>query len=360
MAQRFPLQMQHLPRGDKLKMRYVSLICAVCSLLSMPVLADDSSATLQAGGLVLLKTDKIALISEELYLSAKAVKVSYRFRNLTDADYTTTIAFPMPDVTGDPNFNIAIPAPANDNFMKFQTLVDGQSVASRIEQRAFRMANGKPDVEITGRLEALHIPLVPTVDATEAAMARLTDAQRRSLASAGIVESQTFNDDKGRRVVQVPLWTLRSKFWRTQVFPKGKEIVVQQNYVPVVGSLDSLSIGSPYSGASQDADYRKKYCTDEAFMGSARQLYQSASKDGAKTFIAFEQYLGYVITSGGNWAGPIGDFRLIVDKGDPKTLVSFCGDGVKRTGATSFELERHNYMPQRDIDILFLRTAAAR
>ncbi len=67
---------------------------------------------------------------------------------------------------------------------------------------------------------------------------------------------------------------------------------------------------------------------------------------------AFEQHLSYVIISGGNWAGPIGDFKLIVDKGDPKTPVSFCGDGVKKVSPTQLEIDIKNYAPKRAIDVL--------
>ena len=52
----------------------------------------------------------------------------------------------------------------------------------------------------------------------------------------------------------------------------------------------------------------------------------------------------------------IGTFRLIVDKGDPATMVSFCGSNVRKTGPTTFEMVVKDYVPQRDIDILFLKT----
>jgi Domain of unknown function (DUF4424) len=42
---------------------------AVLALSGAPSRADDSTATLRAGGLALEKTDKIALVSEDLYLS---------------------------------------------------------------------------------------------------------------------------------------------------------------------------------------------------------------------------------------------------------------------------------------------------
>jgi hypothetical protein len=334
--------------------------CALTGLalvLSTPAMADDSSATLGTGGLVLQKTDKIALVSEELYLSPTGVRISYRFRNLTSTDYATAIAFPMPDFPGGgSNSTTVVPDPASDNFMKFQTTVDGKPIASQLEQRAFITEEGKPDVEITEKLRALHIPLVPTVEATEAAIARLTNAQRKSLADSDIVDASEESDYAGGPATLYPLWTLRSKYWRDQTFPGGKEITVQQSYVPVVGSQSSLSLGSPDMDADSLKAYREKFCTDASFLKAARALYKKAGDDNAKTFQSFEQYLSYVIMSGGNWAGPIGDFKLIIDKGDPKTLVSFCGNGVKKTGPTQFEMNIKNYTPDRDIDVLLLRT----
>jgi hypothetical protein len=92
-------------------------------LSGAPSRADDSTATLRAGCLVLEKTGKIALVSEDLTLSPTAVKVSYRFRNLTNANIETTVAFPMPDVTGSVDMTVAMPEPGHDNFLGFTTRV---------------------------------------------------------------------------------------------------------------------------------------------------------------------------------------------------------------------------------------------
>lgn len=337
-------------------MRLTPFASAALLLLSTPAFADDSSATLGTGGLVLQKTDKIALVSEELYLSPKGIRISYRFRNLTDADYSTTIAFPMPAFPGGgSNSTTSVPDPASDNFMKFQTTVDGKSAPSQLEQRAFITEDGKPDTEITDKLKALHIPLVPTAEATEAAVAHLTDAQRKDLVDGNIFDSGG-SDYNGEATTLYPLWTLKSKYWRNQTFPKGKDLIVQQSYVPIVGSQSSLSLGSPYMDEERLKFYQDTFCTDDSFVKAARNLYKKAGADNATTFQVFEQYLSYVITSGGNWAGPIGDYKLIVDKGDPKTLVSFCGTGVKKISPTQFEVDIKNYQPDRDIDVLLLPT----
>jgi hypothetical protein len=214
---------------------------AILALSGTPSRADDSTASLKAGGLALEKTDKIALVSEDLTLSPTTVKVAYRFRNLTSVDVETIVAFPMPDTTGSVDMAIAIPDPANDNFLGFVTRVDGKPVDSQVEQRAFLTAEGKPDVEITERLKSLGVPLMPTMEAAGAALSKLSAQQRQALADAEIVYPLDVDLGKAAHVEWVPLWTLRSKFWRSQVFPAGRDVLVEQTYTPGTGSQSTLT-----------------------------------------------------------------------------------------------------------------------
>ena len=71
-----------------------------------------------------------------------------------------------------------------------------------------------------------------------------------------------------------------------------------------------------------------------------------------------ESWISYVLTTGANWGGTIGRFHLTVDKGDADTLVSFCGNGVKKTGPTTFELTATDFYPERNIDIALIRQTA--
>jgi Domain of unknown function (DUF4424) len=338
---------------------HLGFACLAALVLSgAPSRADDSTATLGAGGLALEKTDKIALTSEDLTLSPTAVKVSYRFRNLTNADIETTVAFPMPDVTGSVDMTVAMPEPGHDNFLGFTTRVDGKPVDSQVEQRAFLTAEGKPEAEITQRLKGLGVPLVPTLEAAGAALSALSEPQRKALADAEIVYPLDVDEGKGAHVDWVPLWTLRSKFWRSQVFPAGRDVLVEQTYTPGTGSQSTLSFGAPDLSAEQQSHYRETYCTDGPFRSAVQSLYRQANAPNAKIG-ALEEYLSYVITSGANWAGPIGTFRLVIDKGDT-TLVSFCGDGVRKIGPTTFEMVAKDYTPKRDIDVLFIKTHSNR
>ena len=63
----------------------------------------------------------------------------------------------------------------------------------------------------------------------------------------------------------------------------------------------------------------------------------------------------YVLTTGSNWRAPIGDFRLVVDKGRVENLVSFCGSGLRRISPTQFEMRRRNWRPDRDLAILIVQ-----
>ncbi len=62
-----------------------------------------------------------------------------------------------------------------------------------------------------------------------------------------------------------------------------------------------------------------------------------------------------ILRTGANWSGPIGQFHLTVDKGEPASLVSFCGQGVKKTSDTKFEMGRTNFSPDGDLALLILK-----
>jgi hypothetical protein len=63
----------------------------------------------------------------------------------------------------------------------------------------------------------------------------------------------------------------------------------------------------------------------------------------------------YILKTANNWNGPIGRFRLVLDKLKPDNTLSLCWDGeLKKTGPTTFEAVRTNFAPTRDIHLLVL------
>ena len=79
---------------------YVMAGALALALAAAPMAgANDSSAELTTGGLVLTKHPDIEMRSEDLFVSAKQVRVRYRFANTSAKDVTIVVAFPMPDIT---------------------------------------------------------------------------------------------------------------------------------------------------------------------------------------------------------------------------------------------------------------------
>ncbi|PSJ52674.1 DUF4424 domain-containing protein [Kumtagia ephedrae] len=314
-----------------------------------PALANDSTAELGTGGLILARTDAIAMQKEELFISEEIVRVDYVFRNETDADVDTIVAFPMPDIDGNPYTMPAIPNDADANFLGFEVSVDGKPVEAALQQRAFAAG-----IDVTQELVAQGVPLYPNGDAASGALAKIPDAVAADWIDRGIIVVEEYDDGSGWKKVRSPFWRLQSVYWWRSRFPANADVRVSHRYKPSVGSTVGLSFltgGKP--GGEVYEDYKAKYCIDAAFERAVAKA-AAAAKDGEPAL--YENRIEYVLTTGGNWAnGTIGDFRLTVDKGDPTALISFCGSGVRKTGPTTFEMSAKDFYPQRDIDILLLK-----
>ena len=96
----------------------------------------------------------------------------------------------------------------------------------------------------------------------------------------------------------------------------------------------------------------ERYCVDRAFLAAVDRMSARSSEDDP--VLLGERTIGYVLTTGAGWASPIRDFRLVVDKGRPDNIVSFCGTGLRRIGPTQFEMRRRNWRPDRDLAVLIV------
>jgi hypothetical protein len=63
----------------------------------------------------------------------------------------------------------------------------------------------------------------------------------------------------------------------------------------------------------------------------------------------------YILSTGNNWKGPIGQFRMTLDKLKPENTLSVCwADDLKKTSPTTFAFARANYAPDRDLRMVVL------
>lgn len=328
----------------------VRTFACLCALAGHPAGANDSSAELATGGLVLEKSADIEMRSEDLYVSSKEIRVQARFYNSSANDVATIVAFPMPDITIEyPDEIISVPTEDPKNLLGFATAVDGKPVEMSVEQKVY--ANGIDRTEV---LRRLGVPLAPHLVATNAALDRLPRAAQDELTKLGLAEIEEFDAGKGMEKHLSARWTLKTTYFWEQLFPAKTEVVIDHRYMPSVGMTVQTSIGG--QAAVKEpwfADYRTKYCMDAAFLGAVQRARKEVKSEYGAPFS--EERISYILTTGGNWARPIGKFRLVVDKGAPSSFVSFCGDGVKKISTTQFEMAKSDFVPKSDLHVLILK-----
>jgi len=319
-----------------LKRFLAALSVALCAA---PVLANDTSATLGAGGLEIARSDAIEMKSEDLFISMDVVRVRYVFRNKTAADVTTVVAFPLPDLQSDlQETPVDIPVPDSPNFVGFKTKVDGAEIPLQVENKAiFKGADRTAD------LVALGAPLNPLSPGFSDSIAKLPPASIAKLKADGFIDQDTIDQGKGEEPWYRPAWDLKTKFYREQIFPAGKDVIVEHEYRPVVGGTVAVVLNSPYVNYEGRVRYQREYCAGAKFRKAASHFAATAQ----------ERWVSYILKTGANWAGPIADFKLTVDKGSPNNLVSFCGTGVTKASPTRFEMRAKNFTPKQDLNILF-------
>jgi hypothetical protein len=329
--------------------RWTGLIAPLAAvLLGGTAQANDTTAEFAIGGLRFTADSDIAMRAEDLFLSTEAVRIAYTFRNQSNADKTVTVAFPMPDIVGATHDEeVGLPTDNPDNLFDFHVAADGHDVPLTLDQKA--LANG---IDQTARLRSLKIPLMPLASATNAALDRLPPATQADFVKLGLASVEEYTDKPDGPIEKhfAAAWTLRSAFTWRQTFPAGRDLHLEQHYKPSVGGSAQTFIGTKGWRENEETPaYLKKYCIDRDLVASIERAMTKQKLD----YPPFgEQRIAYVLKTGANWAGPIGDFHLTVDKGPATNLVSFCADGVTKTGPTRFEVHKTDFVPKEDLFIL--------
>jgi hypothetical protein len=321
------------------------------TLLAAPPasLANDSEAEWAIGGLVLKTNAAISMDREELFISASEVRVDYVYTNHSPEDREVLIAFPLPAMPPLDGYYDSYALPDWDE-LNFTTTVDGVPVDYEVADRA--MVDGR---DVTDLVAAEGWPLFWfRDDAFTEHLQDLPDADRRRLIAAGLLRTEDNEELTGEVSWISPAWQVQRNLVRRQVFPAKSSVTVSHSYQPYaggsVGGMLDPYLRKEYPEGLQS--YRDKWCVEDSFLAGVDKKLAAGTDD--RPVYYGETWLGYVLSSGANWAGPIKDFRLVVDKGEADNLVSFCMDGVTKISPTQFEVVKQDFEPTRDLDILIL------
>ncbi len=297
--------------------------------------ANDSTGYVGTGGVNYIKNKNITMHSEDLYIAKDKIRVDYEFKNLTNKDITETILFPMPAIPSSTDSDYADTSATYNNF---QVWVNDQSITPAEHVRTFMypiiIKNGDTTyadnaVDTTELFKSCGLseadmmePWTSQVD-TEYVNQKLLDCDNKAL--------NRFIENREDPYIT---WDSQVIYSWQQTFKANTITKVRHAYKPLVG-------GSVHLGEEEFANF----CVDKSTQ-------QGFNKNGGRPY----QALSYILNTGANWAKPIANFKLTVER-DPDELVSFCWKGkgkVKKVNATTFEIKETNFVPTHDFDVAFI------
>ncbi len=359
-----------------LKRRLLAAL-SFAALLSGAGAANDGWTGITASGLEFQKTDAIAMQSEDLYVGVDQIKVDYVFKNTTAADVTGTIAFPMPPIT----ISTFMFAPTRftaqqmdaENPLDFTAIVDGQPVTVKAEKRAYMpkpepepadpnapyvpppasAEYDEPGEDVTDYLTSMGIPISLDPAKVMDALDKLPEAKAKEL----IDKQYVYKDDgqNGPEIRWIMAWSIGNRFSWEQTFKAGAEVKIAHSYKawPSGGLFYWYDWTKPTKDWDSDpnADEKKKYCIDEG-TGKAINAALPADPEAGNTHHGNAFNISYVLTTAKTWKGPIGTFKLTLDKLKETNVLSVCMDGLEKSGPTTFTVTKTNYTPEKDLEVL--------
>jgi hypothetical protein len=362
----------------KAVLRAVAFTVALGLAASLPALADDTAVSIAAGGLVPRRETRIVMAKEVLRIGLKKIVVDYDFRNDSDQDVTTEVAFPVPPYTNDFPYEDF----PGQSFEDFRLWVDGRPV--HFESQARATLEGK---DVTKILMANHIDVatfghfVESEDSKHIIQPVSRDLSRLPKpARDNLVRGRLFDGD-GPEDFQRGLWTAHLQYHWMQTFAAHSTVHIRHQYSPVVGyhqlDLDTVKVSLQPAGAQKAAalnpddrsalDDLMSYCPDAPFLrGVERQV--EASGENAADLTPGQYWVDFILTSANTWRRPIEDFTLIVERGKPdfsdaKTLISFCSPAngkVEKLDADHFQVHLTNFVPASELHIGFFEIPLAK
>jgi hypothetical protein len=360
---------------------FVILAAALAVAAPVSVLADDSAAAIAAGGLVPRRETRIVMAKEVLSIGLKKVVVDYDFRNDTDEDVITEVAFPIPPYT---NEFANGPALEDQFFQSFKLWVDGKPVT--YESEATATLNGN---DVSAILKANHID-IPTfghlVVDHKTKQIRVPDYFKLPQRTRSLLQKDGLFDESDDWTGG--MWVVHLEYHWMQIFKAHSKTHIRQEYSPVLGfdtvalssvqdTLTKLSTGhNAYQSVYDDptgVELLAGFCVDQPVLDTlALSLQESLSRattaqERRHAGLAHLQWIDFILTSANTWQRPIEDFSLIIERPQPehggRALISFCSPAngkVEKLDADHFQVHLTNFVPASELHIGFFEVPLAK
>ncbi len=173
--------------------------------------------------------------------------------------------------------------------------------------------------------------------------ADVTDDQKSALGNLKVANRSLYDFD----IAEIAYWD--------QSFPAGQEIAVEHRYAPAVGktwasvatdgSFDGLNASS--SAGERLGLRRNEACLDDRTKRAILNRIDETAANRPESLYVNLHNVEYILSTGRNWKGPIGQFTLRVEKDKPEQIVSLCFPGKpSKVSPTVYEFREKDFVPQ--------------
>jgi hypothetical protein len=330
-----------------MKIHQLALLLTIFSHLNLAY-ANDSSAELGAGGIILKKLDGVRIKNEDLNIGLNKISVHYVFENTTNHDIETEVAFPIAPYTASESMGFSErkfkgeEVRLNDpEFLDFTATVNGKEITVQKESKAY--LGGK---DVTNVLKKLGV----NIESIDSAWAQISDdvggpnlhvvklgsAIKKDLLKQGLIDYL----DHG-----MPTWTVKTNFYWHQIFSAKKSVEIDHIYSPGKGFTPIAESEGPIK--SQIKVPRDFGCPDLSTQSELQKML-ARHKGGS----IGKQWVRYILVTAKNWDGPIEKFHLTVTP-EKNSVVTTCDKGPSKERNGDLIWSKSNDIPKDDLTIYF-------
>jgi hypothetical protein len=357
------------------------LLLMVTALCTQPSFANDSLATVSSDEIQYAKSKDIVMRKELLLISTDQITVEYDFFNPTDKDINSDVAFPLPptqehSAVWDQDYiarTVVEENPGANHPEQEDAYYSNRSLFSFVEKTPFlnfkrvaieerpytyelgfntRVIAVMPDgKDITSLLKKHDIPLSALLLSgwMEAGWIFNKPELKSKLANLKLLSQ----DER-------PLWNTQTIYFWKDKFPAKQVHKVKHTYRPATGQNWAYTRTKTKLKSFEDIEFGidsrawADYCVDAEFKKKLSEHFKDSKKDVPEALAVYE--VGYILSTGANWNGPIQDFRLEVTQ--PKdTLVSYCAPGgakIEKTRDGKYVTQIKDFTPKSELRIIFV------
>jgi Domain of unknown function (DUF4424)/YARHG domain len=330
---------------------FVLVLLLLVLLHSRYVIANEMPIEgFPANGIVVRNERNIQIEREDLYIRSNRIEVAYIFRNDSDKDISSMVAFPIPlheyGTRGDMPWDIEYPLHAD-----FKVEVNG--TPQKYDEYTRALINGK---DFTDTLKRLNISIKDFNQSHwggpfDHKFYEQNEAVKKKLTDAGVV---VFEEPIEEEHYPRPAWSVETTYFWHQIFPAKSTIQVTLSYKPNRSHTQNPAQDKVTINRNKLIDPKSSELSEVLCLNDELKKWEKKRKTRM-----FASVVDYILTTANHWKKPIKEFHLIIEadtRWAHNERVSTCFEQGQLKKITDYRYEAtiNNFEPKDEIGVYFI------